>query len=761
MTRSHCSTTREASFLALFSAILMGILFLATPALAAVTASGTTITLAASPSSVTAGSVVTLTATVTSNLDGTPLTSGQVVFCNTSATHCEDSAILGTVWVTSKGTATLRRTLPPGATNVVAVFQTTKFFTSSTSSVSTVTVTGQSPASGSAITFPSLGNSAAGVVSADFNNDGYPDLAVTDNNGTVQIFLGKGDGTFTAGASISLFAGGGSGVPVSIATGDFNGDGNADLVVQGHNILLGNGDGTFTVGTSTPNANGQFAQIGDFNQDGYADILLYAGDSDFTVLLGHGDGTFTLGSATGSFGGGQSFAIADFNGDGFPDIVVSGGYGVGVEVLLGNGDGTFARTPVYLNSGVNPQNVTVGDFNGDGSPDIAVSDLSNQTVTILTNPGSGTVASYVSGTQKFTVGSPFGVGLPSGSQASLRQIVAADLTGDGRTDLAIAIGWKASGDPSLVLLPGNGDGTFASPSTFTAAPAAAYMEGGIAIGDFFGTGRAALAMITGTSPSYLTILQDNSSGVTPVKTLPIITWSTPAAITNPTPLSATQLNATANFPGTFTYNPAIGTVLAAGTQTLMVTFTPTDTTTYSTAEGTVTLTVNPAPVQSYTFTASATTLTGSGTITLNLHSINYTGTVSFNAVVTSSNGTASNVTASAPSVALTNDASGSTVLTVTASSSAANHAPALPWQSGGAIVFGAVLLGVPFSVRRKHVMAVLIVAATIMLVGFSLACSTVSGSKAVASRIYTVTVTPTGTGTVTDAKPITVTVTVK
>jgi 2-keto-3-deoxy-6-phosphogluconate aldolase len=59
---------------------------------------------------------------------------------------------------------------------------------------------------------------------------------------------------------------------------------------------------------------------------------------------------------------------------------------------------------------------------------------------------------------------------------------------------------------------------------------------------------------------------------------PVITWTTPAAIPYGTALSAAQLDATASVPGTFAYSPSAGTVLAAGAQTLSVTFTPTDTT---------------------------------------------------------------------------------------------------------------------------------------------------------------------------------------
>jgi hypothetical protein len=85
-----------------------------------------------------------------------------------------------------------------------------------------------------------------------------------------------------------------------------------------------------------------------------------------------------------------------------------------------------------------------------------------------------------------------------------------------------------------------------------------------------------------------------SNAVTTVQATPTISWSTPSPITYGTALSATQLDATASVPGTFVYTPAAGTVLGAGTYTLMVTFTPTDTTDYTTATDSVVLTVNQA-----------------------------------------------------------------------------------------------------------------------------------------------------------------------
>src|ERR1700683_2430536 len=73
------------------------------------------------------------------------------------------------------------------------------------------------------------------------------------------------------------------------------------------------------------------------------------------------------------------------------------------------------------------------------------------------------------------------------------------------------------------------------------------------------------------------------------KATPIVEWSTPSAVSYGAALCDTQLNATASVPGTFEYFPAAGEVLAAGTQTLLAIFTPSDATNYTTAEGAVSL----------------------------------------------------------------------------------------------------------------------------------------------------------------------------
>jgi hypothetical protein len=100
------------------------------------------------------------------------------------------------------------------------------------------------------------------------------------------------------------------------------------------------------------------------------------------------------------------------------------------------------------------------------------------------------------------------------------------------------------------------------------------------------------------SSAYNTATAHVTLVVNPPRTSPVITWPAPASITEGTALSSTQLNAAANVPGTFAYNPAAGTLLAAGTYTLGTTFTPTDTTLYTTARASVSLTVALPPTTS-------------------------------------------------------------------------------------------------------------------------------------------------------------------
>jgi hypothetical protein len=98
----------------------------------------------------------------------------------------------------------------------------------------------------------------------------------------------------------------------------------------------------------------------------------------------------------------------------------------------------------------------------------------------------------------------------------------------------------------------------------------------------------------GGSTNYLPV--SRTATLTILKAGTTLTWPAPANIVYGTPLGAAQLSATANVPGTFVYSPAAGIVLSAGTYTLSVTFTPTDTSNYTGASTTRPLTVTPAPL---------------------------------------------------------------------------------------------------------------------------------------------------------------------
>ncbi len=255
------------------------------------------------------------------------------------------------------------------------------------------------------------------------------------------------------------------------------------------------------------------------------------------------------------------------------------------------------------------------------------------------------------------------------------------------------------------------------------------------------------------------------------------------------PLSITNISATGNYSlggsdtscnsTSETLNPATSCVLG-------IEFTPT---TGGTVSGSVVLTDNatPAsqtialsgtgalPTETYTLAATTSAVSlapgASGMATLTLNSSNYAGTVSFAMNVTSTDGTAANVTATATPVTLTSGGTGTSTVTISANASAANHTPAAPWSGGGSLVFCAAFLALPFAFRRKRALTLLpLLIAAVSLAGLLVGCgggSTYTQPHTQAARTYIVTATPTGAVTpagsamVTNPTPVTVTVTVQ
>jgi hypothetical protein len=229
--------------------------------------------------------------------------------------------------------------------------------------------------------------SGSAVASGDFNNDGNEDLVFgADWDGPptqLQVSLGNGDGTFRKGSRFWHF----NVEPLQIAVGDFNGDGNLDLITIGSKqitenaVFLGNGDGTFKHLVDYFSVGSAMA-IGDFNGDGILDLALL-GDDAVYIMLGKGDGRFKKPKKIFSApdlgcGFGPPILVTDFNADGKSDLAFcerrlkNGEYFGKIYVMLGNGDGTFKRPISYLINGPSNYGFTfaVGDFNSDGKTDL-------------------------------------------------------------------------------------------------------------------------------------------------------------------------------------------------------------------------------------------------------------------------------------------------------------------------------------------------------------------------------------------------------
>ena len=337
--------------------------------------------------------------------------------------------------------------------------------------------------------FP-IGNIPTDVTVGDFNGDGKLDLVTTAlgslnpitnvYRGEISVSLGNGIGGFGPGISFTN-----TGAPLSVAVGDFNGDGKLDLVTTNNytnrvSVFLGNGAGGFSprtefaVGTSPKSVT-----VGDFNGDGKLDLATANEDSNnVSVLLGNGSGGFGTKTDFAVGTSPNSVTVGDFNGDGKLDLAATNRVGNNISVLLGNGAGSFGLKTDFA-VGTSPNSVTVGDFNRDGNLDLAAANAGSRTVSVLLGNGDGS----------FGTKTDFATGfVPS--------VKAADFNSDGNLDLV----FTGVNNGTVSVLPGNGDGSFGAKTDFLAG------GGKIAVGDFNGDSKPDLAV---TSSSVVSVLLNN------------------------------------------------------------------------------------------------------------------------------------------------------------------------------------------------------------------------------------------------------------
>ncbi len=368
---------------------------------------------------------------------------------------------------------------------------------------------------------------------------------------------------------------------------------------------------------------------------------LYIADSDNAVVRKVSNATGTPGNITRFAGTYNYSGSCSFGGDGSAATSASlcSPYGVAFD-SAGNlyiSDSENSDIREVLASNGNIQSVagtaqTVG-FSGDGGPatsavlnipegialdktgNLYISDNGNNNVRKVSLSGNGDISTVAGdGSSGF-----YGDGAAAvGAELFWPAGIAVDASGnlyiaDTNNNRVRAVG-KPKAVPPVLSWPapaaiGYGtalsgtqlDATAPIPGTFTYTPAARQVLP-------LGSNTLSVTFTPTDSVDYTTATAQATIYV--VQAVPKITWATPAAITAGTALSATQLNATANTAGTFTYSPAAGTVLAQGTQTLTADFTPSNTSEYASATASVQLTVNASPTAGIIHTFAGTGTAG-------------------------------------------------------------------------------------------------------------------------------------------------------
>lgn len=321
-----------------------------------------------------------------------------------------------------------------------------------------------------------FGSLPVSVAVGDFDGDGKQDIATANySDNTVSIKPGDGSGQFGGNNAIPVGA-----LPVGLAIGDFNGDGKQDFAVTSESnkavsIRLGNGIGGFISKPDVPVGLTPFSvAIGDFNGDGKQDLATTnANNNTVHIRLGDGSGGFITAADVSVGLAPYSVAIGDFNKDGKQDLTTANYLSNSISIRLGDGNGNFITSPdVTVGSG--PSSVSIGDFNGDGKQDIATNCQDNNLVSIRLGDGSG----GFSGNNNVPVGS------------NPRSLAIGDFNGDGKQDI-VTTNFQAN---TISIRLGDGLGGF-NGNTNLSVPA---FPRSVAIGDFNGDNKQDIVTANGT-----------------------------------------------------------------------------------------------------------------------------------------------------------------------------------------------------------------------------------------------------------------------